>query len=74
MSFKYVRSPSNHSPLHNVIVEDERDLYLRAYDLVYEQINGSPFKPPSHEHIPIHVDLIQNHRHIKVKEIHSQLQ
>jgi hypothetical protein len=34
--------------LHNMIVEDERDLYLEADDFDYEQINESP---SNHHHM-----------------------
>jgi hypothetical protein len=32
--------------LHNMIVEDERDLYLGADEFNYEQITDIPFEPP----------------------------
>jgi hypothetical protein len=46
--------------LHNIIVKDEQDLYIGAYGFVYEKINESPLKPPSHEHTLELVGLIQN--------------
>jgi hypothetical protein len=54
--------------LHNIIVKDEQDLYIGAYGFVYEKINESPLKPPSHEHTLELVGLIQNHLRIEDKE------
>ena len=59
--------------LHNMIVEDERDLYLEADAFNYDQINETPLEPPSHEHIDEFLDFIQNHHHIRDRETHSQL-
>jgi hypothetical protein len=47
--------------LHNMIVEDERDLYLGGDAFDYDQINETPLKPPSHEHTVEFLDYIQNH-------------
>jgi len=82
--FSIVRGPARlHQPemlnesmiaciiLHNMIVEDERDLYHGADDFDYEQINDTPFKPLSHEHTAEALDFIQNHHCIKDQEIHS---
>ncbi|GLT71381.1 hypothetical protein SLA2020_434070 [Shorea laevis] len=60
--------------LHNMIVEDERDLYLGADEFDYEQINDIPLEPPSHEHTVELVDFIQNLHRIRDRETHSQLQ
>jgi hypothetical protein len=60
--------------LHNMIVEDDRDLYQGVDDFDYEQINDTPFEPLSHEHTAEALDFIQNHHRIKDREIHSQLQ
>jgi hypothetical protein len=60
--------------LQNMIIEDERDLYLEADAFNYEQINDTPLEPPSHEHIVEFLDFIQNHHHIRDRETHSQLQ
>jgi hypothetical protein len=60
--------------LHNMIVEDEQDLYLGADEFDYDQINDIPLEPPSYEHIVELVDFIQNHHCIKDRETHSQLQ
>jgi hypothetical protein len=59
--------------LHNMIVEDERDLYLGADAFDYEQINETPLKPPSHEHTVEFFDFIQNHHRIRDRETHFQL-
>jgi hypothetical protein len=60
--------------LHNMIVEDERDLYLGANAFDYEQINETPLEPPSHKHTVEFLDFIQNYHHIRDRETHSQLQ
>jgi hypothetical protein len=60
--------------LHNMIVEDERDLYLGADAFDYDQINETPLEPPSHEHTVEFLDFIQNHHRIRDRETHSQLQ
>jgi hypothetical protein len=60
--------------LHNMIVEDERDLYLGADKFNYEQINAIPLKPPSHERTDEIVDFMQNRHRIRDQETHSQLQ
>jgi hypothetical protein len=60
--------------LHNMIVEDERDLYFGADEFDYDQINDIPLEPPSHEHTVELMDFIQNHHRIKDRETHSQLQ
>ena len=57
--------------LHNMIVEDERDLYLGVDEFDYEQINDIPLKPPLHEHKVELVDFIQNHHRIRDRETHS---
>jgi hypothetical protein len=60
--------------LHNMIVEDERDLYFGADEFDYDQVNDIPLEPPSHEHTVELMDFIQNHHRIKDRETHSQLQ
>jgi len=60
--------------LHNMIVEDERDLYLGADEFNYEQITDIPLEPPSHEHTDEIVDFMQNRHRIRDQETHSQLQ
>jgi len=60
--------------LHNMITEDERDLYLGADEFNYEQITDIPFEPPSHEHTDEIVDFMQNSHRIIDQETHSQLQ
>jgi len=57
--------------LHNIIVEDERDLYLRADKFNYEQINAIPLEPPSHECTDEIVDFMQNRDRIRDQETHS---
>jgi hypothetical protein len=44
--------------LHNMIIEDERDLYLGADAFDYDQINETPLEPPSHEHTIEFLDFI----------------
>jgi hypothetical protein len=60
--------------LHNMIVEDERDLYLGADEFNYEQIIDIPLEPPSHEYTDETVDFMQNRHRIRDQETHSQLQ
>jgi len=57
--------------LHNMIVEDERDLYLGADEFNYEQINDIPLEPLSHERADEIVDFMQNCHRIRDQETHS---
>ncbi|KAF8379490.1 hypothetical protein HHK36_028925 [Tetracentron sinense] len=56
--------------MHNMIVEDERDVYIPDlnYDVIEENITVS------HERTVELSQIIQNHRHIRDRGIHSQLQ
>lgn len=60
--------------LHNMIVEDERDSYLRAYELDYDQENDTNPEPISRYPTTQFVDFRQRHRGIRNTESHSQLQ
>jgi hypothetical protein len=60
--------------LHNMIVEDERDLYIEVDEFNYEQINDIPLEPLSHKRTGEIVDFMQNRHLIKDQETHSQLQ
>ncbi|XP_062173489.1 uncharacterized protein LOC133878942 [Alnus glutinosa] len=60
--------------LHNMIVEDGRDLYIGADEFNYEQINDIPLEPPSHECTDEIVEFMQNRHRIRDQETHSQLQ
>ncbi|XP_062170570.1 uncharacterized protein LOC133876310 [Alnus glutinosa] len=60
--------------LHNMIVEDERDMYLGADEFNYEQINDVPLEPPSHEVTNEVVEFMQNRHRIRDQETHLQLQ
>jgi len=60
--------------LHNMIVEDEQDLYIGADEFNYEQINDIPLEPPSHECTDEIVEFMQNRHRIRDRETHSQLQ
>lgn len=55
--------------IHNVIVEDERDVYI--LNLNYNAIDE--YIAISHEHMVELVQFIQNHHRIRNKEIHSQI-
>ncbi|KAF8376761.1 hypothetical protein HHK36_031571 [Tetracentron sinense] len=56
--------------MHNMIVEDERDVYISDfnYNVIEENIIVS------HERMVELSQIIQNHRHIRDRGIHSQLQ
>ncbi|KAF8401583.1 hypothetical protein HHK36_012528 [Tetracentron sinense] len=56
--------------MHYMIVEDERDVYIPDlnYDVIEENITVS------HERTIELSQIIQNHRHIRYRGIHSQLQ
>jgi len=60
--------------LHNMIVEDERDMHLGADEFNYEQINDVPLEPPSHEVTNEVVEFMQNRHCIRDQETHLQLQ
>ncbi|XP_028126817.1 uncharacterized protein LOC114323416 [Camellia sinensis] len=59
--------------LHNMIVEDDRDVN-GSEDFNSDAIDGSSQKPVSHEHTPEFMEFIQNHHLIRDKETHSRLQ
>ncbi|XP_028051460.1 uncharacterized protein LOC114256074 [Camellia sinensis] len=59
--------------LHNMIVEDERDVN-GSEDFNYDAIDGSSQEPVSHVHTPELMEFIQNHHRIRDKETHSRLQ
>ncbi|XP_042374974.1 uncharacterized protein LOC121969118 [Zingiber officinale] len=60
--------------LHNMIVEDERDSYLRAHNFDYDQEDDTNLEPISRYPTSQFVDFLQRHRGIRNKETHSQLQ
>ncbi|XP_040994291.1 uncharacterized protein LOC121240832 [Juglans microcarpa x Juglans regia] len=60
--------------LHNMIVEDERHLYLGAFQFVYKQMDGTSHEPISRDHIPEFTEFIQQHHHFRDTKTHSQLQ
>ncbi|XP_042465938.1 uncharacterized protein LOC122048440 [Zingiber officinale] len=60
--------------LHNMIVEDERDSYLRAHDFDYDQEDDTNLEPISRYPTSQFVDFLQCHHGIRNKETHSQLQ
>ncbi|GLT72463.1 hypothetical protein SLA2020_443970 [Shorea laevis] len=60
--------------LHNMIVEDERHLYLRADDFVYDQMDESSHEPLSDDHAQELTDFIERHHRIRDRATHSQLQ
>ena len=60
--------------LHNMIVEDERHLYLCADDFDYEQFDGIQPEPISHHRTPQLIEFIQCHQSIRDRGSHSKLQ
>ena len=60
--------------LHNIIVEDERHLYLCADDFDYKQFDGIQPGPISHHRTPQLIEFIQRHQSIRDRGSHSKLQ
>jgi len=60
--------------LHNMIVEDERHLYLGADDFVYDQIDESLYEPVPHTANQQLMDFIECHHRIRDRVTHSQQQ
>jgi hypothetical protein len=60
--------------LHNMIVEDERHLYLGADDFVYDQMDESLYEPVPHTTNQQLMDFIERHPRIKDRGTHSELQ
>jgi len=60
--------------LHNMIVEDERHLYLGADDFVYDQIEESLYEPVPHTTNQQLTDFIKCYHCIRDKGTYSQLQ
>ncbi|XP_041009422.1 uncharacterized protein LOC121253477 [Juglans microcarpa x Juglans regia] len=60
--------------LHNMIVEDEQHLYLKAEQFINEQTKDTPNKPISRNNIPDFVEFIAQHHRIRDRDTHSQLQ
>ncbi|XP_065623247.1 uncharacterized protein LOC136064850 [Quercus suber] len=59
--------------LHNMIIEDERDVN-EAVEVDYEQIDDNPTIQPSRENTNEFTEFIETHRCIRDHKIHSQLQ
>ena len=59
--------------LHNMIVEDERDVN-EVVELDYEQIDDNPTIQLSREHTNEFTKFIETHQCIRDHKIHSQLQ
>ena len=59
--------------LHNMIVEDERDVN-KAVEVDYEQIDDNPTTQLSREHTNKFTKFIETHQCIRDREIHDQLQ
>ena len=59
--------------LHNMIVEDERDVN-EAAELDYEQIDDNPTIQLSREHTNEFMEFTETYQCIRDHEIHSQLQ
>lgn len=55
--------------LHNIIIEDERDSYLRAYELDYDEENDTNPEPISCYPTTQFVDFLQRHRDIRNKNL-----
>lgn len=51
--------------LHNMIVEDERHLYLGADDFVYDQLDESLYERVSHTANQQLTNFIEHHHHIR---------
>ncbi|XP_042379910.1 uncharacterized protein LOC121972292 [Zingiber officinale] len=60
--------------LHNMIIKDERDSYLRAHDYDYDQEDDTNLEPISRYPTSQFVDFLQCHHDIRNEETHSQLQ
>ncbi|XP_018854897.2 uncharacterized protein LOC109017023 [Juglans regia] len=60
--------------LHNMIVEEERHLYLGAEQFIYEQTEETPNEPISRDNIPEFIEFIAQHHRIRDRSTHSQLQ
>ncbi|XP_042958339.1 uncharacterized protein LOC122293939 [Carya illinoinensis] len=60
--------------LHNMIVEDERHLYLGADQFNYEANDDTPSEPISRDNIPEFMEFIAQHHRIRDRVTHSQLQ
>nr|XP_023916280.1 uncharacterized protein LOC112027863 [Quercus suber] len=59
--------------LHNMIIEDERDVN-EAVEVDYEQIDDNPTIQPSRENTNEFTEFIETHQCIRDHKIHSQLQ
>ncbi|XP_042966654.1 uncharacterized protein LOC122300214 [Carya illinoinensis] len=59
--------------LHNMIVEDERHLYLGADQFIYEQTEETPDEPISRDNIPEFIEFIAQHHRIRDRGTHGQL-
>ncbi|XP_050240941.1 uncharacterized protein LOC126689804 [Quercus robur] len=59
--------------LHNMIVEDERDVN-KAVEVDYEPIDDNPTIQLSREHTNEFTEFIETHQCIQDREIHDQLQ
>ncbi|XP_062155181.1 uncharacterized protein LOC133863235 [Alnus glutinosa] len=60
--------------LHNMIVEDERHLYLGADDFVYDQLDESLYERVPHTANQQLTNFIERHHRIRDRVTHSQLQ
>ncbi|XP_042988753.1 uncharacterized protein LOC122316287 [Carya illinoinensis] len=60
--------------LHNMIVEDERHLYLVADQFNYEANDDTPSEPISRDNIPEFMEFIAQYHRIRDRGTHSQLQ
>ena len=58
--------------LHNMIVEDER--HLKIFDYSYDAFDVIVNISTLHEHIVELLEFVQCHRHIRDRDVHSQLQ
>ncbi|XP_041026982.1 uncharacterized protein LOC121267187 [Juglans microcarpa x Juglans regia] len=60
--------------LHNMIVEEECHLYLRAEQFIYEQTEETPNEPILHDNILEFMEFIAQYHRIRDRGTHSQLQ
>lgn len=58
----------------NIIVKDKRHLYLNVDQFIYNQMDNTPHKPFSRDHIFEFVKFIDQPHHIGDKMTHSPLQ
>ncbi|CAN1185621.1 hypothetical protein LINPERHAP2_LOCUS37664 [Linum perenne] len=61
--------------MHNMIVEDERDSYIRQFDYTDDEVNFNVSMPTvSQNRFPAYEDYLRNHTRIRSRSTNSQLQ